>query len=127
MYTDKNNNADEQPLFPLFNFDALKNLKDQPLSSHIISPGSISGLNDVGFLKKPQTFDKNIDIIINKRGRKPKKEPIKDINSKDITIKEIIEDQQSGIPTVDEVIFSSAIFINITFFRLKRKRRKLKK
>ena len=95
MYTDDTNtNSKEQSSFLLFNIDALKNSQNYSLPP-ITYPSFIDALNDKGFLKKPQNFDKNIDIIIQNRGRKSKKQPDKDINSKDITIKEIMEDQQS--------------------------------
>jgi len=103
MSTEINNNNENQSSFPLFNLEALKKISNQTLPPNMISPSSIAILTDKAFLKKMPTFDQNIEIITRKRGRKPRKEPIKDINALDITIKEIIEDQQSGIPTVDEM------------------------
>lgn len=103
MSAENSNSNGEQPSYPLFNLEALKKASEQSHSSNMIPSASMTILTDKAFLKKASTFEQNIDILTRKRGRKPKKGPTKDINAADITLKEIIEDQQSGIPTTGEI------------------------
>jgi hypothetical protein len=88
--------------FPLFNFEALKNSTDRGLSSGLMSPSIFTKFTEDRFHKKIN-LEGNLEIMKKKRGRKPQPKNKKDINDPNITLKEIIDDHQSGVPTIDEV------------------------
>ena len=95
----------EKQTFALFNIEALK-----PNSSSLVvqdgQPASLLAdtLSDKDFLKKMASpIEANAQLYARKRSRKGKQKKAKNVNDKDITLKEILEDHQSGIPTQAEV------------------------
>jgi hypothetical protein len=108
MFTDSpvnHEDAEPQPSWKLFSDEYLEKMPAQQVPMCLLNAATLESFDGKSFLKKNPSFDINLGIFEKKktRGRKPRKEPSKNIYDKDITIKEIIEDQKQGIPTADEV------------------------
>jgi hypothetical protein len=88
----------------LFNLDALRkaDLSHFQCERVVLDPFS-PFLENSSFFKKTMTpAQANEPLLPKRRGRKPKSQTTKDINDRTITIKEIIENTQAGVPTEAE-------------------------
>lgn len=93
--------------FPLFNLEALKqgfpNMPNlHPLSLHV--PSTTDIFRPTEAFKPKENIEPEPQPGPKKRGRKPKKKTSKDFDSPEATMKDILENEQTGIPMEADVI-----------------------
>lgn len=88
--------------FPLFSVAALQSSGQKGFSSPLIGPSDSINLLSCGF-PNPVMFPDVIEPIRKKRGRKVIPVNQKSTVDPAITLKEIIENQEAGVPTEAEV------------------------
>lgn len=100
--TEQNDSETFQSSFPLFNFDALKDITfDAPTFNRIPSQRVSEVVEDILY-KKVRTNEPNAPVI-KKRGRKPIAKNTRQWNDPEATLIEIIENDLAGEPTQDDI------------------------
>jgi hypothetical protein len=100
-FIDYNNFGGFQSTFPLFNINALRDgeIEDIPLNFNFAK--QISEIEDI--IHKKTKLDGNLEVKINKVGRKTIPKDAKKWDDPTITIKEIIENDLAGTPMEAEI------------------------
>jgi hypothetical protein len=100
-FIDYNNFGGFQSAFPLFNINALRDgeIEDIPLNFNFAK--QISEIEDI--IHKKTKLDGNLEVKINKVGRKTIPKDAKKWDDPTITMKEIIENDLAGTPMVGEI------------------------
>jgi len=98
----KENNFEFRPSFPLFNFEALKEVQYEEFPLDLISSQKVSEIIEDIVHKKVKT-EINSQIVPKKRGRKAIAKNCKQWDDPGITIQEIIENDLAGTPMQSEI------------------------
>ena len=106
--------------FPLFSVAALKSSGQQGFLNSLLPPSDTINLLPRHF-PSADKIEEALAPIKKKRGRKAIPKISKKTEDPEITLKEIIEDQRSGLPTEEEV------YIITNFRKLKVNRQRIRK
>jgi hypothetical protein len=97
---EQNHEENMKSSFPLFNEDALKHSTSNPISSSFES--RIYSRYNQNQIHQKINLEPNIQLLKEKRKRKGRIQE-NNVDNPNLTIKEIIENHQAGIPTEKEV------------------------